>query len=45
MGDEQALEKWEDKFLNDYLEDDTKFLDSEARWAYEEDQIDYMEEY
>ena len=42
MGDGQILERWEDKFLDDYLNEDT--IDSEAKWAYEEDQIDYMEE-
>lgn len=40
MNDEQALEKWEDyllnNYLNEYLEDEI-----EQKWAYEEDQINY----
>lgn len=40
MSDEQALEKWEDYLLNNYLNEDLED-EIEQKWAYEEDQIDY----
>lgn len=40
MDDERALERWEDYMLNNYLNENLED-DLEARWAYEEDQIDY----